>query len=308
MSPLPELPTPLAAVFMRVLACGIALAIALGFPGVWTASAMSRGPLGVRSVVEAAAYAMVGAALATWLVRGVVREIWSAWLGLLGGVVPASLDAPRVRWIGLALAYLAAGAVVSCDGLHVAGTGADAASDTFALFGVVSALVGLGLGLGGALPRLWWAWRGGPVEPDDDAVGRHLGWFVFLALSALALSSGFAETLPAKLDPSEIPLRRGTWERGCASTLALGQEYCPERHRYVVRARRAESMHIQWDFPRNCAVAIEADGTTHTFDAPDSTYRVDVAPERPVFVTMIGLTDEGCWFDLRARPAPEGAR
>jgi hypothetical protein len=307
MSPPPAPPTPVGA-FARVLAGGYVLAVALGFPSIGAASAMSSSPLGVLTIVKATAYAMVGAALTAWLVRGVVREVWVAWLGLLGGVVPASHVAPRGRWLGLALAHLGAGALVSLGGLRLAGVGASAASDSWALFGVVAALVGLGLGLGGALPRLWWAWRGGPVEPDDDAIGRHLGWFVFLALSALALSSGFAETLPAKLSPSEIPLRRGTWERGCASTLALSQEHCPERHRYVVRARRAESMHIEWDFPRNCAVAIEADGATHTSDAPYSSHRVDVAPGRPVFVTMIGLTDEGCWFRLRARPDPEGAR
>ncbi|MBZ5712822.1 hypothetical protein [Nannocystis pusilla] len=305
LSPAP--PTPVGA-FARVLAGGYVLAVALGFPSIGAASAMSSTPLGVLPIVKAAAYAMVGAALTTWLVRGAVREVWVAWLGLLGGVVPESQVAPRGRWLGLALAHLGAGALVSLGGLRLAGLGAGAASDSWAFFGVVSALVGLGLGLGGALPRLWWVWRAGPVEPDDDAVGRHLGWFVFLALSALALSSGFAETLPAKFSPSEIPLRRGSWERGCASTLAPGQEYCPERHRYVVRARRAESMHIEWDFPRDCAVAIEADGATKTFDAPYSSYRVDVAPGRAVFVTMIGLTDDGCWFRLRALPDPEGAR
>ncbi|WAS93548.1 hypothetical protein [Nannocystis punicea] len=306
MSP-PAAPAP-AGTFVRVLLTGSFLAVALGFPAFGVASALSSGPLGAGALFKAIATALVGAAITTWTVRGLAGPLWIAWVGLLAGVVPAALAAPRSRWIGLALAHLAAGGLLVLAGLRLVALGAGAASDTWVFFGLVTALVGLGLGLGGAVPRLWWAWRGGDVEPADDGVARELPWFVCLALAGLSLASGLAETLPTALGfHTTTPLRRGHWEHGCASTLPATQDICPQQRRYSLRSRRGESMQIEWDFARNCAVTIAADGAAQTF-AERSWYRVEVAPEREVVVTIDGLSHEGCWYRLRARPDRGGAQ
>ncbi|MCY0991779.1 hypothetical protein OV203_31865 [Nannocystis sp. ILAH1] len=307
MPPPAAAPTP-AGTFVRVLLTGCFLALALGFPAFAVASALSGGPLGAVAVVKAIMVALLGAAITTWIVRGAVSPLWIAWVGLLGGFVPAALAAPRSRWIGLAVAHLAAGGLLALAGLRLVAVAVDAASDTWSFFGLVTALVGLGLGLGGAVPRLWWAWRGGEVEPADDAVARDLQWLLWLALAALSLASGLAETLPTALHfDGTIALRRGHWEHGCTSTLQAVQDICPEQRRYSLRARGEASMQIEWRFPRDCSVTIAADGASETF-AESSSYQVEVGPEREVLVTVAGLSYESCWYQLRARPVAGGAR
>lgn len=294
---------------LRVLLAGSVIAGAVGFPSISAASALSQGPLGAFAVLKAAVVAAIGAGISVLCMRTVVREIWTAWVGLLGGVTPASLVAPRSQLVGHALAHLAAGALLVMSGLRHLATGGDAASATWAFFGLTLALAGLGLGLGGAVPRLWWAWRGGGVEQPDDTVSRHLGLFAWLALTALSLSSGLAETLPARLDPEGgVPLRRGQWERECVSTLAAVQDICPRERRYVLRVRSPERVRIEWWFPRSCEVVIADGDERRTFTGNDAFVRRDIVPERPITVTLVGLDAEGCRFQLRWRPDREHER
>jgi hypothetical protein len=293
--------------FFRVLVAGFVIALAIGFPAVGATSTLSQGELGVGTVMTAAAIAAVGAGISVLFMRTVVREVWTAWVGLLSGVTPTSLAAPRSQLIALALAYLAAGALLAANGLRLLADSVATAATTWAQFGLLSALTGVGLGLGGAVPRLWWAWRGASVEQPDDTVGRHLNLFAWLALSALALASGLAETLPARLDPAAgVPLRSGDWERECVSTNALVQDICPRERRYVLRTRSPRRMRLEWGFPGACEVAVDEGEGRRTFADGDAFIRLDVAPERPVTVTIIGLDIEGCRFELRAYPEPTG--
>jgi hypothetical protein len=302
--PSPE-PSP-GSVFVRVLVAGLMISGAVGFPAIGPASSLSGRELGVVSVLGALVVAAAAAAITVLFIRTVVRQIWTAWVGLLSGVIPASLAAPRSRLVALALAHLGAGALLVVNGLRLLVVGADAASATWAFYGMTSALTGLGLGLGGALPRLWWVWRRGGVEQPDDTVSRHLGLFAWLALTALSMSSGLAETLPGKLDPSGVPLRRGDWERACASTNSLSQDICPRERRHVLRVRRPERTRVEWELSsESCEIVVDDGEPRRTFDDRDGFVRLATTPERAVEVTVVALDIEGCWFALRARPEPE---
>lgn len=293
--------------FLRVLMSGYVLAIAIGFPAIGAASDLSQPGFGVGSLVKATISSAIGAGICVLCIRTVVRQIWTAWVGLLSGVIPTSLAAPRALLVRLALAHLGAGVLLVASGLRLLDIGADAASPTWAFFGATSLLVGFGLGLGGALPRLWWAWRGGGVEQPDDTVSRHLHWFAWLALTALSLSSGLAETLPSQLDPEAgVPLRRGSWERGCATDNALVQDICPRERRYLLHTRRPGRMRVEWQFSSSsCELTIDDGSLRRTYARHDGPVRLDVDPGPAVEIVVVGLDTDGCHFEVRARPEPE---
>lgn len=299
-------PSP-AGTFVRVVIAGLVIAVAVGTPSCQVASTLSQGELEVVKILKATGAAAVSALISVWLIGRVVEDIWIAWVGLLSGVMPASLAAAPTRLVVLALAHLGSGAVLFLTGLNLLRGGFGLASATWSLFGLSLVFAGLGLGLGGAVPRLWWGWRGGGVEQPDDTVSRHLLQFSWLALAALGLSSGLAETLPAMLDPAAgIPLRRGDWERGCASTLPATQDICPQAQPYIVHARRPERMRLEWTFSRRCQLVVE-DGQRRSADELGAFLHLDVTPERPAHVTVVGLDSEGCHYQLRVRPDREGA-
>lgn len=305
----PPVNASLVGTLVRVAFAGYVIAIAVGFPAFGVASATS-GTLTFLAMLEAIAIAALGAGFSVLCMRRLVREIWTAWVGLLGGVMPASLAAPDLQLVRVALAHLVGGGLLVAHGSSILGEGAESASTTWAFFGMCLGLAGLGLGLGGALPRLWWAWRGGGVEQPDDTVSRHIALFSWLALTALSLSSGLAETLPRHLDPGGAePLRRGNWARGCVGTLAATQDICPSERRFVARVRAQGWQRLEWrlEAGRACAVVVEQDGQQRRrYTDSEGHVNLEVLPGPGVRVTIVGLTDEGCHARLRVRPTGEG--
>jgi hypothetical protein len=297
--------------FVRIVVSGLVLAGAIGLPSSSAASTLSTSGFGLGALVKASFGALVGAAIAAAIARKLVREVWSGWVGVLGGVVPASLVGSPEQQLAAAGAYALGGAAMVALAVSSLRTAHEAGSVIFSFSGLVLVLVGVGIGVAGAIPRLVFARRRHTPAQPDDAVTRHVWLFLTLVLGALGLSSGIAETLPTALHESEgIPLRTGMWNRGCVSTLDFEDTPCALEQRYLIVADREEERDVElsWELiPGRCEVVVHqlaanGDERRRVFDVDAGWIALHVAPGQDIVASFVGLTSDPCWYRVRVRP------
>lgn len=292
---------------VRIVFAGLVLAGCIGMPSFGAASSLSTSGLGAGSLVKAALGALVGGAIAAALTRRLVREIWIGWVGVLGGVVPESLVAEPGRQRAAALAYAAGGAALIALGTMALTSGREAGSVLFSFYGLVEILVGAGIAIAGAVPRLVFAQRPARTALPDEAVSRHVWLFLTLAIAALAMSSGLAETMPDALHgDTGVPLRPGLWMRGCVSTLEVEDVPCPAVRRYRIVGDRERDVELSWELiPGRCEIVVQDGDRRRVFDDDAGWVALHVAAQRDIVVAIEGRTIDSCWYRVRERPPKE---
>jgi hypothetical protein len=290
--------------FGRIVFAGLVLAGCIGMPSCTAASSLATSGLGIGSLVKAAFGALVAGAIAAALTRRLVREIWTGWVGVLGGVVPASLVAEPARQRAAAFAYFAGGAVLVGLGWLGLSSGRASGSVLFSFSGLVEILVGAGIALAGAIPRLVFARGRITTALPDDAVTRHVWLFLTLALAGLGLSSGLAETMPDALHAEAgTPLRPGQWMRGCVSTLEFEDSPCPTVRRYRIVGDRDRDVELAWELiPGRCEVVVQDGERRRVFDDDAGWVALHVDEGRDIVVALESRMVDSCWYRLRIRP------
>lgn len=292
---------------VRIVFAGLVLAGAIGMPSFTASSTFSTSGLGAWAVAKAAFSALIGGAIAAAITRRLVTEIWTGWVGVLGGVVPTSLVADASRQRAVAVAYALGGLALAMLGTMSLRTGHASGSVVFSFYGLVLVLVGVAIGLAGAIPRLVFAKRRDAPAQPDEAVARHVWLFLTLVLGALGLSSGIAETMPEALHAATgVPLRPGTWSRGCVSTLEFEDTPCPLERRYLVVADRDRDVRLEWELiPGRCELVVDDGERPRRFDDEAGWLGIPVVAGHDVVVTFVGQAIDACWYRVRMRPPRE---
>lgn len=292
---------------VRIVFAGLVLAGCIGLPSITAASNLSTSGLGFGSLVKAAFGALVVGAIAAAITRRLVREIWTAWVGVLGGVVPASLVGKPTKQLAAAGAYGLGGLVLVVLGTMALRRGLAAGSVMFGFYGLVTVLVGFAIALAGAIPRLVFARRKDAPAQPDDAVARHVWLFLTLVLAALGLSSGLAETMPAALYRADgIPLRVGAWARGCVASHGFAGTPCPLEQRYRIVGDRDRNVELEWELNAGrCEIVVDEGERRRNFPVDAGWLALHVAESRDIVVSFVGLTMDSCWYRVRVRPSRE---
>jgi hypothetical protein len=293
--------------FVRIVFSGIVLTGAIGLPSMTASSTLSTSGIGVWVLVKAALSALASGAIAAAITRRLVREIWTGWVGMLGGVVPASLVAEPSRQRAAAVTYALGGLALAVLGTFSLRTAQDSGSVIFSFYGLVTVVIGIAIAIAGAIPRLVFARRRKTPTQPDEAITRHVWLFLTLVLGALGLSSGLAETMPEALHGTNgIPLRPGNWMRGCVSTLEFEDTPCPLERRYRIVAADDRDVRLEWEFPPGrCEVVVDDGERPRVFDDDAGWLTVHLVAGHDVVVAFVGKQMDACWYRVRMRPPRE---
>ncbi len=272
--------------------------------------------LAISGAISAVALAVIFAATLS-----TVGTMAAGWVGMLAGRVPAGFADRRAN-LGSGIGGLLLCAACGILGVVLYRAGLRDGNANWAVEGLFLAAGGMVLGVGPAIPRLYFAARGAgdPVEKrskkqrwrnkrknkESDGAGAGAAVVATAALLSIGLSMCTADLI-ATMDTRDgkATLRYGDWLEGCLDASGQLEDECPKRMDATLDPRVRGSLQLEW--LGRCDVAIEKAGGGQ----PGGKARLGGLDERSRWSLPAGryhvavTTKTDCAYMIRYRSAPE---